>query len=63
MERFDAAVERPSCKRCGIRTMLTRIALDAYGFEVRSFGCPKCDVIASFFQDAVTDVSSGSPVG
>ena len=38
-----AAIDRPICKRCGIRTMLTLISPDGAGFEARSFECPKCE--------------------
>jgi hypothetical protein len=38
-----SALDRPVCKRCGIRMMLARIAPDEADFEVRSFECPKCD--------------------
>jgi hypothetical protein len=43
MKEFPAAIERPTCKRCGIRTMLTRISPDGANFEARSFECPKCN--------------------
>src|SRR4051794_9111341 len=38
------AIERPMCK-CGIRTMLARIAPDGEGYELRTFECPKCNQI------------------
>jgi hypothetical protein len=42
-----SAVDRPVCKRCGVRMMLARIAPDRPDFEVRSFECPKCDLVYS----------------
>ena len=42
MEHFPSAIERPTCKRCGIRTMLARITPDGPGYEARSFECPTC---------------------
>jgi hypothetical protein len=37
-----SGIKRPTCKRCGVRTMLARISPDAPGFEVRLFECPEC---------------------
>jgi hypothetical protein len=39
----EPGIERPICKRCGVRTMLVRISPDGLGFEVRSFECPECN--------------------
>src|SRR5215203_1155446 len=43
--KLASAVDRLVCKRCGIRMMFARIAPDGPDFEVRSFECPKCDLV------------------
>jgi hypothetical protein len=40
---FSDALERPACRRCGIRMMLARIAPDTPQSETWSFECPKCE--------------------
>ena len=34
---------RPSCPKCGTRTMLVRIFPDRPGYDVRTYECPRCE--------------------
>jgi hypothetical protein len=39
---FSSSLERPICKRCGIRIVLARISPDAQS-ETWYYECPKCE--------------------
>jgi hypothetical protein len=37
------AIQRLRCPKCQMRMMLARISPGPKGFELRTFGCSKCD--------------------
>jgi hypothetical protein len=40
---FSSSLERPACKRCGIRMVLARISPDGPQYETWHYECLKCD--------------------
>ena len=39
------AIQRLRCPKCHTRMMLSRISPGPTGFELRTFGCVKCDYV------------------
>jgi hypothetical protein len=44
---FSSSLERPICKRCGIRMALARISPDDAQAETWHFECPKCEGVVA----------------
>ncbi len=38
-------IQRPDCPNCHTHTMLARITPVRMGFDIRTFECPKCDLV------------------
>jgi hypothetical protein len=42
-DHVNAKIQRPLCPRCQSYMMLARIAPARFGFDFRTFECPRCD--------------------
>jgi transposase-like protein len=42
-DQVNVQIQRPLCPRCQTYMMLARIAPARFGFDFRTFECPRCD--------------------
>jgi transposase-like protein len=44
-DRVNIQIQRPVCPKCSAHMLLARIMPARLGFNLRTFECPKCDLL------------------
>lgn len=61
-EDINVHIHRPACPKCHTHMMLARIIPARMGFELHTFGCPKCDHVREVMIEADAFGTSVTPL-